>query len=464
MSTTKYQVSLDLLKKYDRPGPRYTSYPTAPHFHSDFDPAAYEEEIRRTNEADNPPDVSLYFHFPFCKTLCYYCACNVIITHNPRRIEEYLYLLKKEIDLLSAKLNPSRKVIQLHWGGGTPTYLSPEQIRDIFLYIREKFNFAPDAEISLEVDPRRLTEEYLPTLRRLGFNRISFGVQDFNMEVQEAVNRIQPEALTRKVVTESRALGFDSINVDLICGLPHQTLSSYKETVTKIIDINPDRLAVFNYAHVPWLKKHQRIIPDTALPKGEEKLAILKMVIERLTEAGYVYIGMDHFARPDDELTVALQNHSLHRNFQGYTTRAGAEVYALGVTGISQLERAYAQNVKDTKEYSERLLSGRLPTSLGCRLNDDDVLRRYVINELMCNNRLIKAEIEKKFGIDFDGYFREAIGQLQEFVADGLLQMTADRIEVTGSGRLVIRNMAMAFDAYLKTDQQKDSPLYSRTV
>ncbi len=464
MNTTKYQVSLDLLKKYDRPGPRYTSYPTAPHFHSDFGPAAYEAEIRRTNEADNPPDISLYFHFPFCKTLCYYCACNVIITHNPRRIEEYLYLLKKEIDLLSDKLNPSRKVIQLHWGGGTPTYLSPEQIRDIFLYIREKFNFAPDAEISLEVDPRRLTDEYLPTLRRLGFNRISFGVQDFNMEVQEAVNRIQPEALTRKVVTESRALGFDSINVDLIYGLPHQTLSSYEETVTKIIDINPDRLAVFNYAHVPWLKKHQRIIPDTALPRAEEKLAILKMVIERLTEAGYVYIGMDHFARPDDELTVGLKNHSLYRNFQGYTTRAGAEVYALGVTGISQLQQAYAQNVKDTKTYSEMLLAGRLPTSVGCRLNEDDVLRRYVINELMCNNRLIKAEIEKKFGIEFDRYFREAIGQLQEFVADGLLRITADRIEVVGSGRLVIRNMAMAFDAYLKTDQQKDSPLYSRTV
>ncbi len=463
-TTEKFEVDLEILKKYDRPGPRYTSYPTAPHFHRGFGPREFYQEIVASNQRSDAPDLSLYFHLPFCRTLCYYCGCNVVITHNPHRIAEYLEYVKKEIRLISRLLNPSRKVVQLHWGGGTPTYLSPKQIRDLFLFINDHFNFAPDAEISIEIDPRGLEKDHLPTLHRLGFNRVSFGVQDFHPRVQKAVNRIQPETLTREVVRRSRELGFDSINIDLIYGLPYQTVASYRETIDKIIDISPDRLAVFNYAHVPWLKKHQRVIPEAALPGAVEKLAILKMVIERLTDNGYVYIGMDHFAKPEDELAQALRDHTLYRNFQGYTTRAGAEVYALGITAISQLNRVYAQNVKTTREYYQLLDNGNIPTLVGYRLNKDDQIRRYVITELMCNSRVIKAEVEQRFGIDFDSYFRESLQQLEEFIQDGLLSLLPERIQIHQAGRLVIRNIAMAFDRYLKEDQRKTQPLYSRTV
>ncbi len=463
-STEKFEVDLNILKKYDRPGPRYTSYPTAPHFHREFGPLQFYQEIVESNQQPDAPDLSLYFHLPFCRSLCYYCGCNVIITHKPNRIAEYLNYLKKEIRLISRLLNPSRKVVQLHWGGGTPTYLTPEQIRDLFLFIRDHFNFAPEAEISIEIDPRGLDDQHLPTLRELGFNRVSFGVQDFNLRVQEVVNRIQPEELTRQVVRQSRELGFESINIDLIYGLPYQTVDSYQETVDKIIDISPDRLAVFNYAHVPWLKKHQRVIPEAALPDAGEKLAILKMVIERLTANGYVYIGMDHFARPEDELAQALKDHTLYRNFQGYTTRAGAEVYAMGITAISQLYRVYAQNVKTTREYYQMLDAGQIPTVVGYRLNEDDLIRRYVITELMCNSRVIKSEVQARFGIDFDSYFKESLEALGEFIDDGLLSLQPDRIQIHQAGRLVIRNIAMAFDRYLKDDQKKQQPLYSRTV
>lgn len=462
--STKFDVDIEILMKYNRPGPRYTSYPTAPHFHTGFGPQQFKEAILESNQGDPLADVSLYFHLPFCKTLCYYCGCNVVITHNPKRIEEYLHYLKKEIDRLSSLLHPDRKVVQLHWGGGTPTYLSPEQIADIFAYIRSHFNIAGDAEISIEIDPRRLSARHLPTIREVGFNRVSFGVQDFDDEVQQAVNRIQPEALTRQVVEVSRELGFHSINVDLIYGLPYQTVERYSKTIDKIIDINPDRLAVFNYAHVPWLKKHQRVIPTAALPEATERLKILKMVIERLTESGYVYIGMDHFAKPGDELAQALKDHTLYRNFQGYTTRAGAEVYALGITAISQLNSVYAQNVKNTADYYRMIEEGIFPTHVGYRLNEDDKIRRFVITELMCNSRVLKAEVTEKFGVDFDSYFAESTPKLQEFIDDGLLTLLPDRIQVHEPGRLVIRNIAMAFDKYLEQDRKQKKPLYSQTV
>ncbi len=460
----KFEVDIEILKKYDRPGPRYTSYPTAPHFTTAFGPDDFYQEIERSNGAENPADLSLYFHFPFCPSLCYYCACNTIITRDRSKIEQYLEDLKQEIRLMSGMLGKQRRVVQMHWGGGTPTYLSPEQIEDIYGFIRQHFTFSEDAEISIEIDPRRLTPRHLPVLHKIGFNRVSFGVQDFNPVVQAAVNRVQPEELSRQVVQQSRELGFDSVNIDLIYGLPYQTPASYQKTLDKIIDISPDRLAVFNFAHVPWLKKHQRLLKAETLPRAEEKLQILKLVIERLTEAGYVFIGMDHFAKPEDELSIALKNHTLYRNFQGYTTRAGAEVFALGITSISQLEWAYAQNVKDLAIYRQMVRQGILPTRSGYHLNEDDRLRKEVITELMCNNRIIKAHFETRYGIQFDRYFATSLEQLEEFVRDGLVTLTPERIQVSEGGRLIVRNIAMAFDKYLQEDQQKNQPLYSRTI
>jgi len=464
MFNQKFEVDIEILKKYDRPGPRYTSYPTAPHFHSGFGPNEFREVIEESNITPNSTDISLYFHFPFCPTLCYYCACNNIITKNQQQIVDYLTDLKKEIDLFSRLIDSKRQVVQLHWGGGTPTYLTPEQINDIFAYIKDHFQFSPNAEISIEADPRRLTPDHLPTLRKIGFNRISFGVQDFNPHVQAAVNRIQPEELSRRAIDESRDLGFESINIDLIYGLPFQTVDSFKETLDKVIEIFPDRLAVFNFAHVPWLKKHQKVLKPETLPTPEEKLLILKTVIEKLTEAGYVFIGMDHFAKPEDELSVALKTHTLYRNFQGYTTKAGVEVFALGITSISQLRNAYAQNVKDLKQYHEFLERGEIPTARGIKLNEDDKLRREVITELMCNNRVVKTYFNEKYNIKFDDYFADSLRKLKKFIEDGLLTDDPDMIQVSQPGRLVIRNIAMAFDHYIEEDLKKEKPIYSRTV
>ena len=458
------KVDVDLLTKYGRPGPRYTSYPTAPQFNDKFGPEDYRSEIVETNKGADLADLSLYFHLPFCNTLCYFCACNTIITHNLSKIADYVALLEKEIDLVSDLIDSRRKVVQFHWGGGTPSYLSPEQIAHLVDYIKDRFPFAEDAEVSMEIDPRDLTPEHLPAIRKAGFNRVSFGLQDLDEKVQVAVNRVQPMELNRRVVEESRELGFDSVNVDLVYGLPHQTVDSYARTLDKVLEIAPDRLAVFNYAHVPWLKKHQNIIPVEALPSPEERLQILKLVIERLTGAGYVYIGMDHFAGPEDTLTKALTEGMLHRNFQGYTTYAGTEIYAMGITAISQLSGVYAQNVKSIPEYREMLELGRLPTHIGYRLDDDDKLRRYVITEIMCNNRVMKSEIESRFGVAFDEYFEDSIAKLDGFVADGLLSFHDDRLQVHPEGRLVVRNIAMAFDRYLEDGNSDPKQKFSRTV
>ena len=463
-SSPRLEVDLDLLKKYNRPGPRYTSYPTAPHFHEGFGPEEYRQEILATNAGDTPRDLSLYFHFPFCKSLCYFCACNVVITKDASRVGHYLGVLKKEIDLVSNLIDSRRQVVQMHWGGGTPTYMSPDQIRDIFGYIREKFPFAAEAEISIEIDPRTIVPEHLPALREAGFNRVSFGLQDVNPEVQTTINRIQTDEQNAFVINESRRLGFDSINVDLIYGLPHQTVESYERTLEKIIAWDPDRLAVFNYAHVPWLKKHQKLLPVEAMPDAADRLRMLKLIIDRLTEAGYAYIGMDHFAKPGDELTKALRERTLHRNFQGYSTRAEADMFAMGVTSISKLAGAYAQNLKSLAAYEAALNEGRLPTAIGLKFSHDDLLRQHVITEIMCNNRILKRDVDRKFGISFDTYFADLPEKLNEFVLDGLVSLQPDRIEVCEAGRLVIRNIAMAFDAYLKPEASQEKPIYSRTV
>lgn len=463
--STIFEVNIDILKKYDRPGPRYTSYPTAPHFHKNFGEKDLINEIKRMNEIDPQRPLSLYFHIPFCAQLCYYCACNTYITHNQNRIANYLRNLYKEIEMFSQLIAPSRKVVQMHWGGGTPTYLSSKQIIDLTQKIKNHFQFDDNAEISIEVDPRQARENLIETLAELGFNRISFGVQDVNSKVQQSINRIQPLELNKSVIERARKSGFQSVNIDLIYGLPHQTPETFNQTLEIAInELNPDRLAVFNFAHVPWLKKHQTLIDPATLPSPDQKLEILKLTIEKLTSRGYVFIGMDHFARPEDELTRALQNETLYRNFQGYNTHAEAEVVAIGATSISQLERSYSQNVKSDTEYNQIISMGHFPVERGYLLSQDDLIRRKVITELMCNNVVYKNKINDVFNIDFDDYFQDSMRKLQEFIDDGLVKVSDDKIQVLQSGRLIVRNIAMAFDAYIEEDLKKQKQMYSRTV
>lgn len=456
-------VDLEMFQRYDRPGPRYTSYPTAPQFTPEFGHKELDREIIRTNDRPDSPDLSLYFHLPFCDTLCYFCGCTMIITRNRERIEQYIDYLCKEIALLSSKIKKGRKVAQLHWGGGTPTCLSPQQIRRLFEAIREHFEFQQDAEIGVEIDPRGLTDAHLDALRDVGFNRASMGVQDFEPRVQKAINRVQPEQLTRTVFQGLRERGFDSINLDLIYGLPFQTEDSFRRTLDQIIDISPDRLAIFNYAHVPWMKKHQRIIDETTLPKAQEKLNILKATIEKLTSVGYVYIGMDHFAKSGDSLTRAFYEKSLTRNFQGYSTQSGCDLYGLGMSSISQLHDVYAQNIREIPGYYAAIDKQELATQRGYHLTPDDHLRRYVIMELMCDFELDKQHIEDKFSVSFDRYFADALPRLEEFAADGLIESPNGVLAVTDMGRLLIRNIAMAFDSYL-AQKKENRQLYSRTV
>ena len=351
----------------------------------------------------------------------------------------------------------------MHWGGGTPSYLDPEEILEIGKFIKDRFEFDEKIEAGVEIDPRGLTLDHMAAFREVGFNRTSFGIQDFNPQVQEAINRVQSEEMTRETVTWARELGFHSVNLDLIYGLPHQTIESFAETVDKIIDISPDRLAVFNYAHVPWLKKHQSVIPADALPAPDTRLAILQMTIEKLIAAGYVYIGMDHFAKPTDELAIAQRNNTLYRNFQGYSTHAGCDVYAFGVSAISQFENVYAQNSKDLQDYYRSLDMGSAATRVGYRMTHDDHIRKETIMQLMCNLVIDKRRVEEKFGIDFEDYFADDIRKLDIFVREGLLHMDQSCIRVVGSGILIIRNIAMCFDAYLER-MMKEKPVFSKTV
>ncbi|WP_253446981.1 oxygen-independent coproporphyrinogen III oxidase [Halomonas sp. Y3] len=451
-----------LVEKYDRPGPRYTSYPTAPQFHAAFAEDDYRAAAERSNRAETPKSLSVYVHIPFCKSLCYYCACNKIITHNTERAAEYLEWLKQEIRVQGALFDESRRMTQLHLGGGTPTYLSNAQLGELMAALDEAFHFAPPAEreFSLEVDPRTVTPEQIHELHDLGFNRLSFGVQDFDLDVQKAVNRVQSEEDVVSLVHAAREAGFESVSVDLIYGLPLQTVASFDATLDKIIALRPDRIATYSYAHLPELFKAQRLIRPEDMPPPERKLELLELTIRRLTAAGYVYIGMDHFALPDDELSLARENGTLQRNFQGYSTHADCDMIALGITSIGKVGDTYSQNVKETAQYQHRLEEGRLPVFRGYRLNADDRLRRDVINALMCHNRIDFATIEAAHGIVFRDYFADALAQLQEMADDGLLAIREGEIEVLPAGRLMMRNAAMAFDAYLKPEENR----YSRTV
>ena len=456
-------VDIELLRKYSAPGPRYTSYPTAPAFSAAFGPDEYREAIEQSNNVAEDSPISLYFHFPYCDTLCYFCGCTMLITHSRSHIREYNEYLKREIALVAPKISKKRSVSQLHWGGGTPSYLDPGEIRDIGSFIRNQFTYDERIEASVEIDPRGLTYEHMKALRDVGFNRISIGVQDFDIRVQEAVNRIQPESITRDAINWSRELGYESINLDLIYGLPHQTLRSFAETVDKVIEMSPDRLAVFNYAHVPWLKPHQRLILDEDLPPPELKLEIFKMTTEKLLDAGYWSVGMDHFAKETDELAVAQRNGTLYRNFQGYSTKAGCDLYGFGMSAIGHFRETYQQNAKTLPEYYRMIGSNSFATHVGYRMTKDDHIRKEVIMRIMCDMGITKKNIESKFGITFDGYFDDALPRLGPFVEDGLVSILPEKIVVNGMGRLVIRNIAMCFDAYLD-QMMKDKPIFSKTV
>lgn len=445
-------ISPTLLGKYNQPGPRYTSYPTAPEWDESFGPDELQVAFDCANARRSP--VSLYFHIPFCNSLCLYCGCNVVISKNHEVAVPYLARLKREIDRVSSQVDRAREVTQLHWGGGTPTYLSPEQIQELFGYIKDRFSFAQEAEIGVEIDPRATTEEQCVVLKSLGFNRLSMGVQDFDPLVQKTVNRVQTYEMIKSLFECCRGLGFESINMDLIYGLPHQTMESFSHTVDKITAIGPDRLAVFSYAHVPWMKKQQGSFARF-LPEGVEKFRIWSRAIEKLTDAGYRYIGMDHFARPADELCRAQDDRTLHRNFQGYTTKGDCDLYGMGVSAISGLEDVYAQNWRELPQYYQAVDDGRLPTMRGRRVSAEDRLRRAVINRLLCHCVVVKSEIEREFGVSFDEHFAGEIAELADFQRDGLIRMSSNRIEVAGPGRIFIRNVAMVFDEYVRPQSSR---------
>ncbi len=461
---TLLDIDTEVIGRYDTAGPRYTSYPTAAQFRTDFDAAHYRAWAARTNAAVPARPLSLYLHLPFCPNICFYCACNKIITKNRARIAPYLERLYKEIALQGALFDRARTVEQLHWGGGTPTFLSHEQMQELMRVTRAHFTLRDDdqGEYGVEIDPRQADAGTIGLLRELGFNRISIGVQDFDPRVQAAVNRIQTEQQTLAVWKAARVHGFHSINVDLIYGLPHQTTASFARTLDKIVAAAPDRLSAFNYAHLPAMFAPQRRIEGADLPSPAEKLAILKLTIERLIQAGYVYIGMDHFARADDKLAVAQRTGTLHRNFQGYSTHAECDLIGLGVTAIGALGDSYSQNQRTLEKYNEALDGGALPIMRGVELNTDDLLRRDVIMQLICHGRLEMAAIEARHAIRFSDYFARELADLETMQADGLVTIEPESIQALPLGKLLIRNVCMVFDRYLR--QADRTQRYSKAI
>jgi oxygen-independent coproporphyrinogen III oxidase len=454
-------VSEEFVNRYNRPGPRYTSYPTAPVWVDTFGPKDFAAAMEEADRKASP--VSLYMHLPFCESLCLFCACNVIIQKDKSVTQPYLVTLKREIDRIAAGISKKRPVTQFHWGGGTPTYLSPEQIEDLFSYTRERFTFSENAEVGIEIDPRVTTPSHLEALRRMGFNRLSMGIQDFKEEVQKAIHRIQTYEATQELIAYARALGFDSINVDLIYGLPYQTGESFAHTIEQIVSLSPDRIAMFSYAHVPWLKKQQGSFVGH-LPEGMQKFDIFRNGLLKFLEAGYEYIGMDHFSKENDELAISQRNRTLHRNFQGYTTKAGADLYGMGITAISAVQDVYAQNFREMAPWEKAVQDGGLATMRGYHLSSDDLIRREVISRLLCHTVIIKDEISQQFGIDFDEYFATELEQLKKPQEDGLALVSDKEIRSTRLGRIFIRNLAMIFDPYLEKQQLAARPLFSKTL
>jgi oxygen-independent coproporphyrinogen-3 oxidase len=451
-------VDFALIRKYDRPGPRYTSYPSAVHF-APHHLRGLRERIAANNEA--PRDLSIYVHLPFCRSLCWYCGCNTVISKKQSCSAEYLQYLEREIALVSGMTNPHRQVTQLHFGGGTPTFLLPSELKQLTGMLRDAFGFAPGMEAGVEIDARTLTQEHVDALREAGFNRASFGVQDDTPEVQWTINRIQPYEMTAQAVERVRAAGFGSVSFDLIYGLPRQTPESFSMTLDNVLKLQPNRLAVFSYAHVPSLKPAQKLLERVGLPGTEEKLQLLRITVEKMLGAGYVYIGMDHFARQDDELVTALRHGTLRRNFQGYSTQAPADVYGLGVSSISQIPGSYWQNHRTLPEYYASLERGELPWHTGYAMGEDDRIRAGVIMSLMCNLRVDFAEHSAQAGIDYREYFAEELDALRQFEDDELLSFQGDVLEVGAAGRFVIRSIAMQFDKYMAS---RPAAAYSRAV
>lgn len=459
-SLTAPALDLDLIRKYSVPGPRYTSYPPATQFTDDVESLDLEQAIADDNRDPNGP-ISLYFHLPFCETRCWFCGCTTVITRRLGAAAEYLVDLEREVKMTAARMDTRRPVVQVHFGGGTPTFFPPAELRKLGQLIHDTFNLAPDCEFSVEVDPRRLTEDHVKALQEIGANRASLGVQDTNPEVQVAVHRIQPHALNQQVFGWMRGHGFKSINVDLIFGLPLQTPDSFARTITDVLGLQPDRLSVFSYAHVPWIKPAQKIFEQRGnLPDAETKLAMFVLAQNRLNQAGYMDIGLDHFARPDDELAVAQREGTLYRNFQGYSTRAGASIYAFGMSSISQTPATFRQNHKSLPEWRDALAAGHLPVERGYRLTEEDHRRRMLIMRIMCDRKLDFAKLGRALNIDVAQHYAAELASLDDLVADGLLVRTPEGITVTPVGVPLLRIIAMRFDAYLKQGAQR----FSKTI
>lgn len=459
---TRPEFDRELIAGLPSSGPRYTSYPTADRFHCGFREKEYLEALHsRGADASNKP-LSLYIHIPFCNTICYYCGCNKIITKDKGRADAYIEYLEKEMKLLAPHLGGRHQLAQLHFGGGTPTFLSDNQLERVFEMIRKYFQLIPDGEYSIEIDPRKVSRETVLKLGRLGFNRMSVGIQDFDPKVQAAVNRIQSYEETKEVIDAAREAGFKSVSVDLIYGLPYQTSESIKTTIDTVLSLDPDRLALYHYAHLPHVFKPQRRIDTAAVPGSEEKLDMLQYCVQTLTERGYVFIGMDHFAKPDDELSVALEKGLLQRNFQGYSTYADCDLVAIGVSSIGKIGNTYSQNERDIDAYYAAIDEGRLPVMRGYQLNQDDILRRNIIQDLMCRFALDYRVYENISGTPFDRYFKDELADLEKLADLGLVSLNKQGLTVTPKGRFLIRNIAMVFDYHLRHKETKAK--YSQTV
>ena len=454
----KLEVNLDLVMKYNVPGPRYTSYPPATCFRSDVSWDELSPHIQK--DQDIHREISLYYHLPFCRSLCWFCGCTTIITKDSNQSVQYVQYLKKEMELLSPFVNNQRKVGQLHFGGGTPTFLAPKELRTLGEAIHSHFKLADHYEAGVEIDPRGVTQDHVKALREIGFNRISIGVQDNNPVVQKAVHRIQPREITEQVVEWIRSEGIPSLNIDLVYGLPYQTVESFERTLNETLLMRPDRFAIFSYAHVPWLKRSQRVLAKI-MPTPEMKFQILKHTIEKLTAEGYVYIGMDHFALESDELAVAQKQKTLQRNFQGYSTHGGADIYGFGMSSISQTDSVYWQNQKELPLYYQAIDAGKLPQIKGYVLTPDDKIRRQAIMRVMCDLNIDFTDMSRRLGVNFEEYFAKEILTLKELESDGLVKCTSTGIEVTPIGRLLIRNIAMKFDTYLPKETERR---FSRTI
>jgi oxygen-independent coproporphyrinogen-3 oxidase len=457
------EITADLLRRHDRPGPRYTSYPTAVEFHKGVGEVQYRDKLAQADALRDEP-LSLYFHLPFCHERCTFCGCHVTITKRTERATEYIAWLHREIDLVAKQLPHRRRVAQYHWGGGTPTYHSPAELRQLHQVVVDRFEILPEAEVALEIDPRVTTHEHADALRDMGFNRLSMGVQDFTPEVQAVINRYQSYDQTRELFDYCRRQGFDSINVDLIYGLPLQTPATFGVNLDQILEMRPDRVAMYSFAFVPWKQGNQRLLTEDMTLPPELKLELYLLGLEKFTGAGYRQIGMDHFALPEDELARAQEERRLHRNFQGYTTHPASDTIAFGISGIGDLQGAYIQNIKEHDAYAAALREGRLPTYRGVLLTRDDIVRRHIITQLMCNFYLDKRDVERRFDLDFEREFESELARLAPAQQDGFVALGPDSITVTALGRIFIRNLCMTFDQYLDKGEDRTSPVFSRTI